>query len=143
MPQAKQLIAVNFVEYIPYESIPDHIKTLGYISDTDAQKLMDAFNTTKVAPNACIKTLSMELTDKVNFGQMPAGAHRYRSLDIDSLFYCDTTPQCASASKTQKWNDAKKLKCCANNLGNGKCCDEFIKNTLGVILFPKHYAKQK
>lgn len=143
MSKTKPLIAVNFVEYIPYESIPNHIKTLGYISDADAQKLMDTFNTSDVAPDACIKTLSMELNDKVSYGKIPGFGVRYRSLDIDGLFYYDTTPQCADSARKQEWNDAKKLKCCARNLRTGKCRDEFIKNTLGAILFPQHYGKQK
>ena len=141
MHKPKQLIAVNFVEYVPYESIPDHIKTLGYISDEDALKLLDAFNTSDVAPNACIKTLSLALSDKVSFGHIPGYGARYRSLDIDGLFYYDTKPQCAKTNR--KMNNTSKLKCCARNLRAGKCTDEFIKNTLGAALFPQHYGKNK
>lgn len=141
MHKPKQLIAVNFVEYVPYESIPDHVKTLGYISDEDALKLLDAFNTSDVAPNACIKTLSLALSDKVSFGHIPGYGARYRSLDIDGLFYYDTKPQCAKTNR--KMDDTSKLKYCARSLRAGKCCDEFIKNTLGAILYPQHYGKNK
>ncbi len=165
MSDQKQLIAVNFVEHEPYEHFPNHVKTLGYISSADAQELMDIFanprqsvflgtvqnspklqellGTNDVAPNACIKTLSMTLNDQVNFGHIPGGASRYRSLDIDGLFYLDTNPQCVKNTNTRKWTDKKKLLCCARNLRNGKCTDEFIKNTLGAALFPQHYGKQK
>lgn len=165
MPEPTQMIAVNFVEYEPYEHFPNHVKTLGYISDTDALKLMDIFanprqsvflgtvqNSKKlqellqndtVAPNACIKTLSIQFSDHVHFGKIPGNAQRYRSLDIDGLFYLDTNPQCVKNTNNRKWNDTAKLKCCANNLCTGKCTDEFIKNTLGAILYPQHYGKQK
>ena len=165
MTDAKQSIAVNFVEYMPYESIPAHIETLGYISDADALKLMDIFanprqsaflgiiqNSPKlqellrhgnVAPNACIKTLSMQFNDQVHFGNISGAGNRYRSLDIDGLFYLDTNPQCVIKANSRKWTDKKKLLCCARNLRAGKCTDELIKNTLGAILFPQHYGKQK
>ena len=160
----KKPIAVNFVDYMPYEEIPNHVITLGMISTDDAIKLMDIFanprqsaflgtiqNSPKlqellksgnVAPNACIKTLCLRHQDQINFGHMPAGEYRYRSLDIDGPFYLDTNPQCVKDTNNRKWNDTAKLKCCARNLRDGKCTDEFIRNTLGVILFPKHYAKQ-
>lgn len=141
MNKPKQLIAVNFVEYMPYENIPNHIKTLGYISDADTQKLLDAFNTTDIAANACIKTLNMEFNDRVTFGQMPGFGARYRSLDISGLFYLDDNPQCCQTAR--KWNETAKLKYCVRNLRAGKCTDEFIKNTLGAILYPQHYGKQK
>ena len=143
MSDIKEMIAVNFVEYEPYEHFPNHVKTLGYISDTDALKLTDAFNTSTVAPNACIKTLSIQFTDHVHFGNTPGTGTRYRSLDIDGLFYLDTNPQCVKNTNTREWTDKKKLLCCARNLRTGKCTDEFIKNTLGAILYPQHYGKQK
>jgi hypothetical protein len=40
-------------------------------------------------------------------------------------------------------DETGKIKRCARNLKNGKCLDEFIRNTLGVALFPEHYAKDK
>ena len=83
----------------------------------------------------------MELKDTANFGNMPGGTSRYRSLDIDGLFYCDAYPQCKKTIR--KMDDTSKLKCCARNLRSGNCTDEFIKNTLGAILFPQHYGKQK
>ncbi|MBQ3039106.1 MAG: hypothetical protein IJD41_00930 [Alphaproteobacteria bacterium] len=165
MTDPKQPIAVNFVEYEQYEHFPNHVQTLGYVSVADALKLMDIFanprqsaflgliqNSPKlqellqhdnVAPNACIKTLSMQFNDQVHFGNIPGAGNRYRSLDIDGLFYLDTNPQCATKTNTRKWTDKKKLLCCARNLRTGKCTDEFIKNTLGAILYPQHYGKQK
>lgn len=141
MSAPDQLVYVNFVVYEPWEQLPTTVINLGGISVEQAQKIMDTFNTNGVAPNACIKTLSMEYKDSVRFGQMPGFGPRYSTLDLNGLFYCDTHPQCKQISR--KMNEVSKLKHCARNLRAGKCTDEFIKNTLGAALYPQHYGKQK
>ena len=141
MPEPNQLVYVNYVTYDPYESMPTNIINLGAITTDQAQELLDTFNTSDVAPNACIKTLSMEYKDSARFSMTPGSGPRYSSLDIDGLFYCDTYPLCNQTIR--KTNEISKLKCCARNLRNGKCTDEFIKNTLGAALYPQHYGKQK
>ena len=141
MSAPDQLVYVNFVAYEPWEQLPTTVINLGGISVETAQKIMDAFNTNDVAPNACIKTLSMEYKDTVRFGQTPSFGPRYSTLDLDGLFYCDTYPQCKKTIR--KMDNVSKLKHCARNLRAGKCTDEFIKNTLGAALYPQHYGKQK
>ena len=141
MADKDQLVYVNFVTYEQYESIPTNSINLGAISVPQAQEIMDTFNNATVAPNACIKTLCMEYSDRARFGQAPSFGLRYSSLDLDGLFYCDTNPQCKKTIR--KMDELSKLKHCARSLRAGKCCDEFIKNTLGAALFPQHYGKQK
>ena len=141
MPDKDQLVYVNFVTYEPHESIPTNIINLGAISVPQAQEIMDKFNNAAVAPNACIKTLCLEYNDQARFGNVPSFGPRYSSLDLDGLFYCDTNPQCKKTIR--KMDELSKLKHCARSLRAGKCCDEFIKNTLGAALFPQHYGKQK
>ena len=140
MPVPNQLVYVNFVAYEPYEQSPTTIVNLGAISVEVANSIMDAFNTNNVTPNACIKTLSLEYTDQVRFGQIPGFGPRYSTLDLSNLFYCDVYPQCKKTIR--KMDDVSKLKHCARNLRAGKCTDEFIKNTLGAALYPQHYCKQ-
>ena len=141
MPEPNQLVYVNYVTYEAYETAPTNVINLGAITTDQAQELLDTFNTSDVAPNACIKTLSMEYKDSARFGMTPGFGPRYSSLDIDGLFYCDTYPQCKQTIR--KTNEISKLKHCARNLRAGKCTDEFIKNTLGAALYPQHYGKQK
>ena len=141
MADKNQLVYVNFVTHELYESIPTNIINLGAVSVPQAQEIMDKFNNTTVAPNACIKTLYLEYSDRARFGNVPSFGPRYSSLNLDGLFYYDTKPQCAKTNR--KMDDTSKLKYCARSLRAGKCCDEFIKNTLGAALYPQHYGKQK
>ncbi len=39
--------------------------------------------------------------------------------------------------------DNRKCTSCFESLSHGRCNDNFIKNTLGTILYPQHYGKQK
>ncbi|MFQ6702588.1 MAG: hypothetical protein ACLRFO_00085 [Alphaproteobacteria bacterium] len=141
MSNSEKNIPVHFVSYEPHEHFPDIIATLGHISEAERQSLMSAFNTKTSAPNACIKTLCLEYSDKARFGNVPSFGPRYSSLNLDGLFYYDTKPQCAKTNR--KMDNTSKLKYCARNLKDGKCVDEFIRNTLGAILYPQHYAMEK
>lgn len=134
-------ISVNFVLYEPYETFPDIVAHLGKISDNDLNKIMSAFNTSAIAPNACIKSLDLNYQDNVKFGRIPGNSKRDRTLELDSMFYFDTTPMCGKPNC--KLDNTAKIKRCARNLKNGKCVDEFIRNTLGAVLYPQHYAKDK
>jgi hypothetical protein len=40
-------------------------------------------------------------------------------------------------------NHSANMQTCANNIMSGKCRDEFVRQTVGVTLFPEHYANQK
>lgn len=137
----KKNIPVNFVQYTQYENHPDHIACLGYIGSDELKELMNVFNTNKIAPNACIYSLSLSYSQKTNFGRTAIGNKHNRVLDIDGMFYYNQYPQCGK--QNCPLNEEDKIKRCARNLRNGKCLDEFIRNTLGAVLFPEHYAKDK
>ena len=40
-------------------------------------------------------------------------------------------------------NHSANMQVCAENIMSGKCRDEFIRQTVGVTLFPEHYAAKK
>ena len=40
-------------------------------------------------------------------------------------------------------NHSAHMQTCAENIMSGKCRDEFVRQTVGVTLFPEHYANQK
>lgn len=137
---ADKNIFVHFVHYEPYEPYPDIIAHLGEISDSERTQLMDAFSQHTPALDACVRQMSLEFIDKTYFGRTPWAQERYRTLNLSSMFY-NQMPKCGQ--QNCKLDDSAKIKRCARNLKNGKCQDEFIKNTLGAILFPQHYGKQK
>ena len=141
MSNSEKNIPVHFVSYEPYEHFPDIVATLGHISEAERQSLMSAFNTKTPAPNACIRSMTLEYSDHTFFGRVPGNCDRYRSLELSNMFYFDKMPQCQKCSKNIK--ETTKIKRCARNLKDGKCVDEFIRNTLGAILYPQHYAMEK
>lgn len=141
MTNNKKDIPVNFVAHEPYSEYPDVIAKLGNISFTDLLKIMNTFSTEKAKPNACIYCLSAEYNDTVRLGRTAWHQRRYNSLNLSQMFWLDNTPQCGEPNSHM--DEVAKIKRCARNLKNGKCRDEFIRNTLGAVLFPQHYAKNK
>lgn len=138
MANSEKDISVNFVSYEPYEHFPKTIEQVGCITESELKFLMSAFDT-KSAPNACISSMNLEFSEETLFG---SHSHcRYRSLALSEMFSRHTKPLCCKCS--DKIKETTKIKRCLNNLKNGKCCDEFIRNTLGAILYPQHYGKQK
>ena len=141
MSDTKQNIPVNMVAYEPYENWPTHISLLGYVTHNTIENLMNVFASATPDKNACILSMGLQYTDRVRFGRTYDAGARTPQLDLDGMFYPDRYPKCCAQKKNQ--TDAQKIKRYAKNLRNGKCCDEFIQKTLGMILFPEHYAKQK
>lgn len=134
-------ISVNFVQYEAYEPFPNNVATLGCINLTERDKLMNVLNTNCVAADACIRSLGLSYTDHVNFGHMLGQTKRNRTLNIDGMFYFDQDTKCGTPNPHM--DEEAKIKRCARNLKAGKCRDEFMRKTLGAILFPQHYAKDK
>jgi len=141
-------ISVNFCNYLPYDNIPYTCIQLGKITTAQLQTILDAFEKNTSRPHTCIQTMSVEFHDTMSFGRMPGHGTRYRALDLSNQFYFydvsdnKTPAPCIASGKTPQTEDAM-LRTCAHNLRCGKCHDEFIRKTLGVVLFPKLYATEK
>lgn len=53
-------------------------------------------------------------------------------------------PYLAPCYKVKHAQNEIEMACmCARNLRNGKCRDEFVRRTLGAVLFPQFYAQDK
>ncbi|MBQ2017578.1 MAG: hypothetical protein II208_03590 [Alphaproteobacteria bacterium] len=117
---------------------------IGKISHTDLEWLMSELSNEQntVKPNSCVRTMSIQHLDTVNFGMNPFHNKRNQSVEISNIFYfTDTKPKCTSVPRGA--DEDTKMNICYKNLAEGKCCDEFIRRTLGATLFPQHYAKDK
>ena len=140
-------IPVNFVVTDRYDTTLDTFtQKMGDITLQDLDFLMFEFSDSKNSSNtrSCATTMSLEHRDTVNYGPNPFHNRRSRSLEISNIFYFDyTTPKCERMKRSDYTCTEQKMAICCKNLKNGKCCDEFIRNTLGAILFPQHYGKQK
>ncbi|MDW2995246.1 MAG: hypothetical protein R8N24_04480 [Alphaproteobacteria bacterium] len=137
MPKKQRRIPVRFVIPDQYDNFMSMNIHLGFVSPEQVHQIIDNFKTHKPAKNACIKDLSIKLEEHVHFGRYNNGY--YSSLDLSGMFYPDDKPICAKCIPS----DIAKAKCCARNLRTGMCQDNFIKQTLGTILFPQHYGNQK
>lgn len=137
MQKKPKKVPVKFTVPDQYDSFMSHTRQLGFISPEQAHQIIDEFKTHKPAKNACIKSASVEFEEWTHFG--PYNNEHFSWLNISGMFYPDNTPQCAKCIPS----DIAKVNCCARNLRAGKCQDDFIKQTLGAILFPQHYGKQK
>lgn len=143
----KKNIPVNFVVTDQYNTEFDtFIQKMGKISLQDLDFLMTEFSDPKnrIAANSCAKTISLEHRDTVNYGSNPFNKRRIRTLEISNIFYFDhTTPMCAPHKRSAYTCTEQKMAICCKNLRDGKCCDEFMRRTLGAVLYPQHYAKDK
>ena len=137
MSKRQNKIPVRFVIPDQYDIFMSTNIDLGFVSPEQAHQIIDKFKTHKPAKNACIEDLSITLEEWVHFCRH--GNEHYSSLDLSGMFYPDKMPQCVKCIPS----DIAKANCCARNLRTGKCQDKFIKQTLGAILFPQHYGKQK
>lgn len=143
MPDKKNDISVCLANYDAYENIPTHTELLGKISADTANAFLSALSAAHPADNACIKTLSAEYTDSVTFGHLP-GQCSYRKLELRDMWWLNDN--CILPCATNKRPDIsyeQRMRICARNLRKGKCCDTFIRQTLGAALFPKLYKNEK
>ncbi|MCM1294594.1 MAG: hypothetical protein NC311_03470 [Muribaculaceae bacterium] len=148
MAKKQPQISVNFCTYMPYDEIPYTCINMGQIDTTQLNTLMDAFATGTNKKHTCIETMSLDFRDTMSFGKMPGSRNRYRTLDLSDMFYFYDVREpkfrapCMSGPRLPQNSDAM-TRACAHNLRCGKCRDEFIRRTLGAILFPEKYAIDK
>ncbi|MBO5834281.1 MAG: hypothetical protein J6R22_04995 [Alphaproteobacteria bacterium] len=137
------------------------VHDLGTVSPENALKLIETFAIATPAKNACVIHGVARLKETGVFGM----SYRGRGLEISFNQFSNNAPLCTpdekkfkaiiNAQKPKKASDmtaarqatiekaiSECSKHCFSHLKSGKCTDEFIRNTLGVIFFPKHYAKQ-
>ncbi len=146
---ADKNISVSFAYYAPYETYPNTIH-LGNITLPQARKLMNAIERAHPKSDACIKMLSAEMTRTSAYGRRVGPTTNRTGIKLDGMFYLyDVTPiderhiPCMAHARRIPQNEEDMIRACAYRLRTGKCCDPFVRRTLGRILFPQHYAKQK
>ena len=137
MSKRQKKVPIKFTVPDQYDIFMSHTYQLGFVTTEQAHQIINKFHSNKPAPNACIQGASIAFEEWVHFG--PHNTKHFTSLNISGMFYPDKMPQCAKCIPS----DTAKVNCCARNLRSGKCQDQFIKQTLGAILFPQHYGKRK
>ena len=109
------------------------------ISLTDAQKLFLSIVATPGVARSCYK-------NKINvFMSMLYVCSAYKNdgfeeYKISADFGKPQCMHCGNAKKqTTNLTDEQCMHTCMQNMRNGRCCDEFMRETVGKTLFPEHY----
>ena len=116
------------------------------ITTDQLRRLQESIANAKLPADSCPASLSIKYEDYISF--LDGGAcrdhmtTRYRTIEISDLFWTrdnDTKP----CGKCKNRTDLEQMRHCASSLRAGKCRDEFMQRTIGAILFPKFYAREK
>ena len=111
------------------------------ISTDDAIRLLDLIKNTDMKLSTCIKSyFNSELT--INAHNSASVASIYSELKLLGMANMEKTI-CQPAKGKQVYTQSRldKSKRCFYNLQCGKCQDEFVRRTVGTVLFPHHYEK--
>lgn len=127
-------------------------KLMGHISYQDMIKIMVAIENYNPDKDACTHDLGIKYvadinksTDVFNHPAIdPYTRHKFELID-SSWGFNPAFPKCAHCAKISRADvmASERMFLCAKNLRAGKCQDTFMRNTLGAVLFPQFYAKDK
>lgn len=109
------------------------------IQIVDAFRLLDLITNTDIKLANCVGTcFNAEL--KINTFNTMYSPLISTQLALNGLAHIEKT-KCMPPS--YKHTSYDKARSCFYNLQCGKCKDEFVRRTVGTVLFPQHYAKDK
>ena len=112
-------------------------------STDNAIRLLDLIKNTDIKNSTCIKSFfNSELT--INAHHSASSANIHSNLKLFGLANMQKTI-CQPAQGKLIYTQSKydMLRRCFNNLRCGDCQDEYVRKTIGAVLFPQHYAKEK
>lgn len=125
----------------------DTLIPIAAISPAQLKQLQETIANETIPAAACPTCIEMKYNDTISF--LDGGARcdkmacRRRTLEISDLFYLAPTSKKIACTNQRVKSEISALKKCAQNLRTGKCHDEFMRRTLGAILFPRLYTAQK
>ncbi len=146
MQDSDNEIFVSFVQYEPYEQVPNIIATLGTLPVEKILKLHKKLGTQKMKKNSCVDRITAEYTNTrylcYDKWHKYCDSSSHSSYNLYGMFYMheEYLPPCAGHKKPK--TEEQMIRMCARNLRHGRCVDEYMKKTLGVALFPDKYAKE-
>lgn len=138
-----QSIKVSFIQDTPKDSF----EYLGHISPNDAIKIITAIGSGNAPTPICTGPISADFIYLTATPYMRPFHHG--ELKLNQLFTKTTEYMSADAYHMPCALDCKnaspdaRTKICAKNLAAGKCLDKFMRETIGTVLYPHHYAAQK
>lgn len=133
----KSTILTYFTTYTPYF----YTGALGKITPAQAHFILSVLANHKFSKTDCIKSLDIKYIENTTAGFSQPLNSSNGSLSIENIFYTNTVPKCACKEKLP--NDKHRINCCIDNLQSGKCTDQLMQKTFGIILFPQFYSEQQ
>lgn len=130
MKNTKISIVIPYLTNLKLEiSAINAIRLLTLLKNTDIKL------TSCVAPcfNADMQTCILNVPKKPSINS---------HLTLNGLAHIDKV-KCNPNFNTFNKSSYEKAQACFNNLKSGKCKDEFVRQTVGTVLFPQHYANEK
>ena len=101
-------------------------------------KLIDVLAKTDVPESVCLVPMgTIGFKSEMRYSYYPSHKCKIMSMSLMADFE-RVCPGCVAGGRK---SDA--LERCAYNLANGRCKDEYVRNTIGETLFPKLYANAK
>lgn len=140
-------VSVYFCIYEPYENIPSHTYSLGTTNIHSVMEMIEKIESGTLPRGSCIDSFSAYLHKYIYMRQTPISQKNSHntspiSLEIYNLWATEyPTMKCISCKSHPCYKNA--LRKCATNLATGKCQDEYMRQTIGTILFPQFYHNTK
>lgn len=115
---------------------------LANISKEQADKLITMFESEKIPENSCIDGIEYYCTNATR------GKKDFfnKKLYLTNFYFGGMKFPCAKTTEDKKYMDANNIhsvSSCFQHLTTGKCKCPFMANTVGKVLFPQFYDKQK
>ena len=144
MPSQKKNIPIKAVlrDYFSNERIT--IGKLGKLTPKQAEQIQKILTRPAfVHKGSCIQTMTLNRYINAEIGQKPFFLYYCDDHgDFECSFYFGDTQKCV-VHTNRKMTEEQQCKICRRNLRDGKCLDETMRKTLGKVLYPHHYLKNK
>jgi hypothetical protein len=130
MKDTKIKITIPYLTNLKLE-IPanDVVELLGLLKNTDIKLA------TCVAP-------CFNVNMQTSILNVPKSPSVHSELILSGMAHIDKI-KCDPRISVFNKSSYEKAQACFDNLKNGKCKDEFVRRTVGSVLFPQHYANEK
>ena len=111
------------------------------IPTNDAVELLGLLKNTDIKLATCVAPC-FNVNMQTSILNIPKSPSVHSELTLSGLAHIDKT-KCEPSINAFNKSRYEKAQTCFNNLKNGKCKDEFVRRTVGTVLFPQHYANEK
>ena len=111
------------------------------VSANDTIKLLDLLKNTDIKLATCVAQC-FNVNMQTSILNIPRHTSVHSELTLNGMAHIDKL-RCQPNLNVFNKSTYEKTQSCFNNLQCGKCKDEFVRRTVGAVLFPQHYANEK